>query len=46
MPAGFNGGQTPDIIVHGERGFKNMYVLLTLSIASIERIGRLNDDVI
>lgn len=26
VPAGFNGGQTPDHIVHGERGFKNMYV--------------------
>lgn len=25
VPAGFNGGQTPDIVVHGERGFKNMY---------------------
>jgi large subunit ribosomal protein L15 len=24
VPAGFNGGQTPDIVVHGERGFKNM----------------------
>lgn len=25
VPAGFNGGQTPDIVVHGERGEKNMY---------------------
>ena len=25
VPGGFNGGQTPDIVVHGERGFKNMY---------------------
>lgn len=24
VPAGFNGGQTPDIVVHGERGQKNM----------------------
>ncbi|KAL1885356.1 YmL10 [Paecilomyces lecythidis] len=27
VPAGFNGGQTPDIIVHGERGFKNIFAL-------------------
>lgn len=26
VPAGFNGGQTPDIVVHGERGWNNMYV--------------------
>lgn len=25
VPAHFNGGQTPDIVVHGERGYKNMY---------------------
>lgn len=25
VPAQFNGGQTPDIVVHGERGFNNMY---------------------
>lgn len=25
-PTGFNGGQTPEIVVHGERGFKNVYV--------------------
>ncbi|OJJ49817.1 hypothetical protein ASPZODRAFT_139175 [Penicilliopsis zonata CBS 506.65] len=24
VPANFNGGQTPEIIVHGERGFKNV----------------------
>lgn len=30
VPAGFNGGQTPDIIVHGERGFQNMYVFLVV----------------
>jgi len=27
VPTGFNGGQTPEIVVHGERGFTNMYVL-------------------
>jgi large subunit ribosomal protein L15 len=26
VPAGFNGGQTKEIIVHGERGGVNMYV--------------------
>jgi hypothetical protein len=26
VPARFNGGQTPDIVVHGERGWNNMYV--------------------
>ena len=31
VPAGFNGGQTPDIVVHGERGATNMYVLLPCS---------------
>lgn len=25
VPAGFNGGQTPDEVVHGIRGFKNKY---------------------
>lgn len=25
VPTGFAGGQTPDIVVHGERGFNNMY---------------------
>ena len=24
VPAGFNGGQTPDIVVHGEKGWNNM----------------------
>lgn len=28
VPAHFNGGQTPDIVVHGERGFNNVYVHL------------------
>jgi len=28
VPAGFNGGQTPDYIVHGTRGEKNQYVFL------------------
>jgi large subunit ribosomal protein L15 len=28
VPAGFNGGQTPEIVVHGERGFNNVYVPL------------------
>lgn len=27
VPTGFNGGQTPENVVHGERGFTNMYVL-------------------
>ena len=27
VPAGFNGGQTPDWVVHGKRGFKNQYAL-------------------
>lgn len=26
VPAGFTGGQTPEEIVHGKRGFENMYV--------------------
>jgi large subunit ribosomal protein L15 len=26
VPAGFEGGQTPIEIVHGKRGFKNVYV--------------------
>ncbi|KAL4934697.1 mitochondrial 54S ribosomal protein uL15m [Aspergillus undulatus] len=25
VPAGFNGGQTPEIVVHGERGFVNIF---------------------
>lgn len=27
VPAGFQGGQTPDWVVHGKRGFKNRYAL-------------------
>ncbi|KAK2755082.1 YmL10 [Arachnomyces sp. PD_36] len=27
VPAGFAGGQTPDIVVHGERGFDNIFSL-------------------
>lgn len=27
VPAGFNGGQTKEEVVHGKRGFENMYVL-------------------
>lgn len=26
VPAGFNGGQTPDEVVHGKRGYVNVYV--------------------
>ncbi len=26
VPTGFNGGQTPDEVVHGIRGFDNVYV--------------------
>lgn len=26
VPFGFNGGQTKDEVVHGKRGFKNVYV--------------------
>lgn len=26
VPRGFNGGQTPDEVVHGVRGFENVYV--------------------
>lgn len=26
VPAGFNGGQTPDEVVAGKRGFENVYV--------------------
>lgn len=31
VPTGFNGGQTPEIVVHGERGFNNVYVCLFYS---------------
>ncbi|CBF88155.1 hypothetical protein AN1095.2 [Aspergillus nidulans FGSC A4] len=37
VPAGFNGGQTPDIVVHGERGFKNIFSL-DLAPANLDRI--------
>ena len=30
VPVGFNGGQTPDIVVRGERGFENEYVYLPI----------------
>lgn len=30
VPFKFNGGQTPDIVVSGTRGFTNQYVCLTL----------------
>lgn len=30
VPAGFNGGQTPDWVVAGSRGFKNQYVVIIL----------------
>ncbi|PGH14467.1 ribosomal protein L15 [Polytolypa hystricis UAMH7299] len=36
-PAGFNGGQTEDIIVHGERGFKNMFSL-DISPVNLDRV--------
>ncbi len=29
VPAGFNGGQTPDIVVSGVRGFENQYETVT-----------------
>jgi large subunit ribosomal protein L15 len=35
VPARFNGGQTEDIVVHGERGWNNMYVFPYSSPASI-----------
>ena len=31
VPAGFNGGQTPDWVVSGSRGFKNQYVSISIS---------------
>ncbi|BCS25956.1 mitochondrial 54S ribosomal protein uL15m [Aspergillus puulaauensis] len=37
VPAGFNGGQTPEIIVHGERGFNNIFAL-DLAPANLDRI--------
>ncbi|KAL4782003.1 ribosomal protein L18e/L15P [Aspergillus varians] len=37
VPAGFNGGQTKEIIVHGERGFNNIFAL-DLAPANLDRI--------
>ncbi|KKK15829.1 hypothetical protein P175DRAFT_0514718 [Aspergillus ochraceoroseus IBT 24754] len=37
VPAGFNGGQTPEIIVHGERGFNNVFSI-DLAPANLDRI--------
>ncbi|KAJ5682370.1 54S ribosomal protein L10 [Penicillium macrosclerotiorum] len=37
VPAGFNGGQTPDIVVHGERGAKNLFALEVAPV-NLERI--------
>ncbi|KAL5342304.1 ribosomal protein L18e/L15P [Aspergillus crustosus] len=37
VPAGFNGGQTPEIIVHGERGFTNIFAI-ELAPANLDRI--------
>ncbi|KAL1969284.1 hypothetical protein VTN77DRAFT_9476 [Rasamsonia byssochlamydoides] len=37
VPAGFNGGQTPDHIVHGERGFENIFSL-DMAPANLDRI--------
>ncbi|KAL4978337.1 ribosomal protein L18e/L15P [Aspergillus desertorum] len=37
VPAGFNGGQTPEIVVHGERGFKNI-LAVDLAPANLDRI--------
>ncbi|GFF43941.1 50S ribosomal protein L15 [Aspergillus udagawae] len=37
VPAGFNGGQTPEIVVHGERGFNNVFAL-DLAPANLDRI--------
>ena len=31
VPVGFQGGQTPEAVVHGKRGFENQYVYLYLS---------------
>jgi len=31
VPAGFNGGQTPDYVVSGKRGFDNQYVYMTIA---------------
>ncbi|KOC11908.1 putative oxidoreductase [Aspergillus flavus AF70] len=37
VPARFNGGQTPEIIVHGERGFNNVFSL-DLAPVNLDRI--------
>ncbi|KAL2848019.1 ribosomal protein L18e/L15P [Aspergillus pseudodeflectus] len=37
VPYGFNGGQTPEIVVHGERGFINHFTP-ELAITNLERI--------
>ncbi|KAF9882717.1 YmL10 [Aspergillus nanangensis] len=37
VPTGFNGGQTPDIIVHGERGWNNVFAI-DLAPANLDRI--------
>ncbi|KAK1144001.1 YmL10 [Aspergillus melleus] len=37
VPAGFAGGQTPEIVVHGERGFNNVHSL-DLATVNLERI--------
>ncbi|KAL2865417.1 mitochondrial 54S ribosomal protein uL15m [Aspergillus lucknowensis] len=37
VPAGFNGGQTPEIVVHGERGFNNVFAL-DLATTNLDRI--------
>ncbi|KAJ0416106.1 ribosomal protein L18e/L15P [Aspergillus carlsbadensis] len=37
VPFGFNGGQTPEIVVHGERGFTNHFTP-ELAITNLERI--------
>ncbi|KAL4809448.1 ribosomal protein L18e/L15P [Aspergillus unguis] len=37
VPAGFNGGQTPEIVVHGERGFVNIFAA-DLATINLDRI--------
>ncbi|KAJ5450157.1 54S ribosomal protein L10 [Penicillium daleae] len=37
VPAGFNGGQTPDIVVHGERGWNNFFAA-EMAPVNLERI--------
>ncbi|PLB43688.1 50S ribosomal subunit protein L15 [Aspergillus steynii IBT 23096] len=37
VPTGFAGGQTPDIVVHGERGFNNVHSI-NLATVNLERI--------